>query len=134
MSRALLILANDAVRERAIAWVRKAPVGTRLIFQEAKRTTEQSDRMWAMLTEVSRQATLGGARYSPDDWKCIFMAQLGHETRFLPRLEGAGFVPVGFRSSNLSKSEMSDLMELIAAWGTKNGVVFNDGIKTDIVA
>ena len=125
MSRALLILANQAVRERAIEWIKKAADGTRVIFQEAKRTTEQNDRMWAMLTDVSEQATLGGAEYSPEDWKPIFMNELGHETRFLPRLEGTGFIPVGFRSSQLSKAEMSDLMELIAAWGAKHGVEFH---------
>lgn len=124
MARALLILANQAVRDRAVAWIRTAPDFTRIVFQEAKRSTEQSDRMWAMLTDVSRQATLGGAKYIPEDWKCIFMAQLGHESRFLPRLEGAGFTPVGFRSSKLSKREMSDLMDLIEAWGNQHGVVF----------
>lgn len=129
MARALLILANDIVRKRAIKWIENVPDGTRVIFQEPKRTTEQSDRMWAMLTEVSTQTTLGGVKYTPDDWKCIFMAQLGHETRFLPRLEGGGFVPVGFRSSELSKSEMSDLMELIAAYGAQHGVAFNDERK-----
>lgn len=126
MDRRLFILANDVVRQRVIDAVRKAPEGYRVTIQEPKRTTEQSDRMWAMLTEVSEQATLGGAEYAPEDWKCIFMAQLGHESKFLPRLEGAGYTPVGFRSSQLSKREMSDLMELIAAWGAQHGVEFDE--------
>lgn len=126
MSRALLILANQTVRDRAIAWIKKLPDGTRVTFQEAKRTNEQNDRMWAMLTDVATQATLGGEKYRPEDWKCIFMHALDHEQIWLPALEGTAKLSVGFSSSRLSKREMSDLMELIAAWGTQHGVRFND--------
>ena len=42
------------------------------------------------------------------------------------KLDGNGFVNLGRSSSDLSKGEMSDLMELIAAFGAKHGVVFKD--------
>ena len=101
MARALLILSNPAVRERAIAWIKNAPDFTRVELKEPKRTVPQNDRMWAMLTEIATKALLGGKRYSADEWKCIFLDALGQEMKFLPKLEGNGFVPIGHRSSDL---------------------------------
>jgi len=126
MSRAVLILANDFVRERAIKWIRGAPAGTRIEFKEPKRTLPQNDRMWAMLTDVAAQMKHCGRRYDADEWKVIFLHALGRETRFVPSLDEKTFLPLGFSSSDLSKAEMSELMELIAAWGAEHGVKFGD--------
>lgn len=126
MARALLILSNPAVRERAIAWIKNAPDFTRVEFKEPKRTVPQNDRMWAMLTEIATKALLGGKRYSADEWKCIFLDALGQEMKFLPKLEGNGFVPIGHRSSDLSVKEMSDLMELMTAWCANNGISISE--------
>jgi len=128
MSRHLLILANEAVRQRAIQWVQKAPLGYRILFQETKRTTEQSDRMWAMLTDLSRQTLWHGQKLSTEDWKLLFMAGLNQEMRIVPNLAGNGFVNLGRSSSKLSKSEMSDLITLIQAFGDERGVVFGGEI------
>lgn len=126
MARALLILSNPAIRERAIAWIENVPDYTRVEFKEPKRTLPQNDRMWAMLTEISSKALLGGKRYSADEWKCIFLDALGQEMKFLPKLEGNGFVPIGHRSSDLSVKEMSDLMELMTAWCANNGISLSE--------
>lgn len=124
MSRALVILNRASDRERVQAWAAKAPWGTRVTFQEAKRTTDQNARMWAMLTEVARQVKWHGQQLSADDWKLIFMAALPEETRFVPNLSGNGFVNLGRSSSKLSVGEMADLMDLIAAFGAREGVTF----------
>ncbi len=44
----------------------------------------------------------------------------------VPNLDGTGFVNLGRSSSDLSKSEMSDLIELIHAFGANHGVKFQD--------
>ena len=124
MSRAVLILHRQSDRDRAASWVRQAPWGTRITFQEAKRTTDQNARMWAMLTEVARQVKWHGQRLSADDWKLIFMAALKQELRIVPNLDGTGFVQLGRSSSDLSVAEMGDLMDLIAAFGAREGVTF----------
>lgn len=126
MSRALLILANDDVRCRAVRWIASAPEGTRVEFKEPKRTLEQNARMWAMLTDVAAQKQHCGRRYPADDWKIIFLHALGRETRFVPALDGQGFIPIGQSSSDLSKAEMSDMIELLLSWGAENGVVWSD--------
>lgn len=47
----------------------------------------------------------------------------------VPNLDGNGMVSLGRSSSDLSKEEMGELMEVIAAWGAANGVVFHDQQK-----
>ena len=127
MGRALIILNTDAARIKAQNWIGKAPIGTRVTFAASKRTTPQNDRMWAMLTDVAEQAEYHGLKLTPNDWKLIFMDALNLEIRMVPNLDNTGFVDLGQSSSKLSKEEMSDLMELIAAYGAKHGVVFHDG-------
>jgi len=124
MSRALVILNRASDRERVQAWAAKAPWGTRVTFQEAKRTTDQNARMWAMLTEVARQVKWDGLKLSADDWKLIFMAALKQELRMVRNLDGTGSVQLGRSSSDLSVAEMGDLMDLIAAFGAREGVTF----------
>lgn len=127
MSRAVLILGGKAQRDRATAWVANAPVNTRLEFREPKRSIPQNDRMWAMLTDIAKQRpNHNGAKMTADLWKAVFMQALGAEMTMLPTLECDGFFPIGMRSSELSKSEMSDLMELMAAWGAAHDVTFHD--------
>ena len=129
MSRAVLILHRQTDRDRAAAWVRSAPWGTRITFQEAKRSTDQNAKMWAMLTEVARQVKWHGQRLSADDWKLVFLAALKAELRIVPNLDGTGFVQLGRSSSDLSVSEMADLIDLIAAFGARQGVVFADQME-----
>ncbi len=129
MSRAVLILHRQTDRDRASAWVRSAPWGTRITFQEAKRSSDQNAKMWAMLTEVARQVKWHGQKLSADDWKLVFLAALKAELRIVPNLDGTGFVQLGRSSSDLSVSEMADLIDLIAAFGARQGVEFADQLE-----
>lgn len=126
MTRAVLVLNSPAIRERAATWCRNAPPGTRVEYRGPGRNLDQNARMWAMLTDISKQKLHMGRRYSTDAWKVLFMHALGQEVTFLPALDGSTFVPYGQHSSDLSKAEMSDLIELMMKWGAENGVSFND--------
>ena len=126
MSRALLVLSNDAMKQRAIAWIRQAPWNTRIELKAPKRTLPQNDKLWASLTDVATQKDHSGRRYTTDQWKVIFMHACGREVQFLPSLDGSTFIPWGSSSSDLSKDEMSDLLEFILSWGAQNGVVFHE--------
>ncbi len=106
--------------------MQNAPAGTRVEFKEAKRTNEQNALLWASLTDIAQQREHFGRKYSPDQWKVIFMAALGREMQFIPALDGQGFIPLGHSSSDLSTKEMADLLTLIFAWGAEHGVTFND--------
>lgn len=79
-----------------------------------------------MLADISSQAEINGKSYRPDQWKCIFMKAMGKEAEFLPTLDGDSFFPTGFRSSDLSVREMSDLQTFLEAWGIERGVAFKE--------
>jgi len=124
-----IALTSSFARRRAMELVMKAPDGFIATIAEPKRTLEQNDRMWAMLTDVS-VAMPQGRRHTPDDWKAIFMNACGWECQFLEGLDGRPF-PQGFRSSQLTKSQMSALIDFISAWGDENGVVWSDEARKD---
>lgn len=126
MSRALIILNELTDVARAIGLIQKAPPGTRVEIKGAKRTLPQNDRMWAMLTDVARQKTHHGIRYTPDQWKVIFLHAAGREVTFIPALDGSTFIPWGQRSSDLSVAEMTDVIECMFAWGAENGIQWSD--------
>jgi hypothetical protein len=124
MTRALVIIRSAYERDRAMSWVRKAPWGTRIEFMNPKRTVPQSDKMWAMLTEIATQKLHCGLKLVPNDWKKLFLSRLSQELRIVPNLDSTGFVDLGQSSSKLSKEEMSNMIELLYAWGAQNEVTF----------
>lgn len=126
MSRALVVLNTAADRQKVASWAQKAPWGTRIEFKATKRTLDQNSRMWAMLTDVATQTEHAGRRYTPDQWKILFMHACGREVQFLPSLDGSTFIPWGQSSSDLSKEEMTALIEFIFAWGAEHGVTFHE--------
>ncbi len=125
MSRHLIVLASETDRTRAYTYAKAAPMGTRIEFKAIKRSLPQNDLMWAMLTDVAGQKEHFGRKYTPDIWKLLFMDGLGRETKFVPSLDGGTVVPIGQSSSDLSKEEMTALIDFIDHWGAENGVVFH---------
>ena len=89
-----------------------------------KRSSAQNRRLWAMLTDVSRQVDWHGNRLQPDEWKEVFTAALNRQ-KVVPGIDG-GFVVIGSRTSRMTKAEMSELQELMAAFGAEHGVIFRD--------
>ena len=129
MGRALVTIKAETDRLRVASWAAKAPYGTRVEFKAAKRSLPQNDRMWAMLTDVATQKEHAGRKYTTDQWKILFMHACGREVQFIPSLDNTTFIPWGQSSSDLSKSEMTDLIEFIFKWGAENGVVFHDPVE-----
>lgn len=105
--------------------------GRRVIVEvrEETRSLDQNARLWAMLTEVSKQVVWHGAKLSPEDWKDVFTAALRRE-RVVPGING-GFVVLGQRTSRMTKAEMADLQMLIEAFGAERGIVFKDAQHAD---
>jgi len=126
MTRALLVLSSPDIRKKAAHWASRLPDGTRVEFKAPKRTLDQNSRLWAMLTEVSAQLPWHGIKLSADDYKLLFLDALKRELRMVPNLDGNGFVNLGRSSSDLSKEEMTNLIELIFAFGAAHGVQFKD--------
>lgn len=89
------------------------------------RTIEQNKILWAMLTDISEQVNWHGNKLSSEDWKHIFSAALSQQ-RVVPNIDGNGFVVLGKSTSKMSVAEMSDMIELIQAFGAERGVKFNE--------
>jgi hypothetical protein len=117
-------LSNPHSRLRAHALIDRAPPSYVCKVEAPRRTGEQNDKLWAMLTDVSLSKPQG-RKHTPEMWKCIFMQACGHEVQFLHGLDGLPF-PAGFRSSRMTKAQMSELIEFISAWGAENGVRWSE--------
>ena len=130
MSRALIVINGAVDRTRASAWCAKAPTGTRIEFKASKRTLPQNDRFWAMLGDVSTQLKWHGQQLKASDWRLLFLEALKRELPIVPNLDGTGFVTLKQSSSDLTKDEMSNLIELIGEFGARHGVVFQDERET----
>jgi sulfite reductase beta subunit-like hemoprotein len=97
----------------------------KVTVEQETRTTEQNARMWAMLSEISRQVEWYGKRLSPEDWKHVFSASL-RKLQVVPNIDGTGFVALGMSTSRMTKGELSELMQLIEAFGAERGVKFSE--------
>lgn len=126
MSRAVVVVKHSADRSLIARWADQVPEGTRVEFKKPKRSLPQNDRMWAMLTDVAQQKQHAGRKYTPDQWKVLFMHACGREVQFIPALDNTTFIPWGQSSSDLSVEEMTALIEFMFAWGAENGVKFHE--------
>lgn len=125
MTRRLFILSHDLARQNAIRAIQEAPAGFAVTLAEPKRNLDQNARMWAMLADIAHQVDWYGKRLTSDDWKNVFSASLRQLT-VVPNLDGTGFVALGMSTSRLSKREMSDLIELMFAFGAQRDVRWTD--------
>jgi len=121
MTGQTVILNTKADRSRAQALVFAAPERAVVNIREESRTNDQNAKLWAMLSDISR-AKPEGRNLPTDVWKCIFMHACGHQCQFQPSLDGKGVVPLGFKSSRLTKAEFSDLIECIVAYAAEHDV------------
>lgn len=128
MSGQTIILSTDRQRDLAKQLVDRAPPGAVLNIREATRTSDQNALMWALLSDVSR-ARPEGRNLTPDVWKSLFLHALDHSQRFEQALDGNGVIPVGFRSSRLTKPQMTDLIETIIEYGQRHQVKWS-GLDT----
>ncbi len=98
--------------------------GHRMVVEVKKetRSLEQNARMWAMLTDISKQVVWYGRKLTSEDWKHVFTASLTKQ-EVVPGIDG-GFVVLGKSTSQMTKAEMSELQELMQAFGAQQGVKF----------
>lgn len=97
--------------------------GHRLVVEARfeTRSDAQNRRMWAILTDVSKQVLWYGKRLTPEDWKHVFTASV-RKLEVVPNIEGTGFVALGLSTSQMTKAEHSALTDLAMAFGDERGV------------
>jgi hypothetical protein len=130
MSRALVVLDTEFQRRKAADWCWSLKHGTRVEFKAPKRSDDQNSLMWVLLTKMSVALKWHGRHLTPDDWKLQFLDALrrakNEELRIVPNIDNTGFVNLSTSSSDLSKDEMSDLIELIYKFGAEHGVELSE--------
>jgi len=101
-----------------------APEDHLCILKQKTRTLEQNALLWALLADVSKQVNWHGQFLTSDEWKEVMSASLKQQ-KVVPGID-SGFVVIGARTSKMGKKEMSDLCELIQAFGTQHGVIWSE--------
>jgi len=114
-------LTGDRQRQHALQCVIEAPQGYCVTIAEETRTQEQNRLLWPLLSDIRSQVDHDGV-WSAEQWKFRFLNELENEMTLLPRLDGNGSFIVGQRSSQLGKAMFSNLLEIIFAYGARNGV------------
>ena len=87
------------------------------------RSLAQNARLWAMLTDISKQVDWYGRKLTPEEWKHVFSAALKKQD-VVPGLDG-GFVVLGLSTSKMTRAEMGDLQTLMEAFGAEHSVRFS---------
>lgn len=118
------ILSHAVARQNAIKAVSEVADGMVVEIKEQTRNTSQNAKLWAMLSEVSRQVDWYGRKLTPENWKHVFTASLSKQD-VVPGIDG-GFVVLGKSTSSMSKREFGELIELIMAFGAERGVKFSE--------
>ena len=116
-------LVHNEARKRAASAIMDAPSGHIVRISEPTRSLESNALLWVLLGEVSKQVEWYGSKLTAEEWKDVFSASLKKQ-KVVPALDG-GFVVCGQRTSKMTKSEFSDLIELIQAFGAERGVNFD---------
>jgi hypothetical protein len=125
MSRNAITLQSSSDREKAAAWIKNAPTGSTVEFRGPRRNCDQNALMWSLLGQISKQVEWHGQKLSSEDFKDLCSASL-RRYQTVPGIDPNTVVPLGMRTSQMTKEEMTQLIELIIAFGTERGVVFRE--------
>lgn len=123
----MIFVLSPQSRSSIQARIQSSPDGYVVRIGEATRSLDQNAKLWPMLTDISRQVDWYGQKLSEDDWKSVFTAGL-KKAKVVPGLDG-GFVVCGLSSSKMGKSEFSELIELILAFGAEHDVVWSEPME-----
>ena len=117
-SRGQLVSAFQYAGQQAFPYV--------IEIRDPTRTDEQNRMMWPILKAFSEQAELAGRKLTDHQWKSVFLQALGYPQDMLPTLDGSTWFSAGLRSSRLTKSEFSQLIDLMQAEAAQRGVKIDD--------
>lgn len=124
-TRAMVHIKSDAERSKIATWARNVPVGTTVEFRAPRRSSEQNALMWSLLSQISEQVIWYDQKLSSEDWKDVLTASL-RKANVVPGIDAGTVVPLGMRTSQMTKQELGDLIELIYAFGAERDVKFRE--------
>ena len=135
---------ND--RRSFIDRLQKFPIASKPIKIKVEdlesRTLEQNSKMWPMLGDISKQVVMTNEGYmsqdeaigkdyfvmnrlSAEEWKQVFTAILMGQ-KSVPNPEGSGLIILGTSTKEMSKANLSNLIELMYAFGSQHEVEWSE--------
>jgi hypothetical protein len=124
-SRAIVQIKAKADRNLIARWAAHVPDGTTVEFRAPRRSLDQNALMWSLLGQISKQVEWFGKLRSAEDWKDLTTAAL-RGAEFVPGLMPGTIVPLGMRTSQMTKEEIAELIESLYAFGAERGVKFRE--------
>lgn len=118
-----ITLRSDRDRVKAADAVYTAELGTVVTLRKGSRTVEQNNLFWEVMMDLSI-AEPEGRSWSKETWRDAILHASGWAVQFEQGLDDSGPFPVGFRSSALTKGQMSMCIEKAFEYGSRHGVVF----------
>lgn len=133
MKRVFVYDPENPKRDGVLAWLCQFIIAAgrkvQITIADPTRTLEQNRLMWAMLGDLSAQLKwpVDGelCELDGEEWKTILTAGLRRDTRMAKGIDG-GTVLLGLKTSTMTKAEMSDLIELMYAFGARHDVDWTD--------
>lgn len=114
-----------------------------VVEKKTSRSIEQNNLMWAVLTEISNQLSIGGKKFSPESWHHYFKidflpednSSYGFDINDLVKNAESyrkwEYVPNGGRmlsgsTADLTTKGFSEYMEQIYSFAASEGVIFDE--------
>ncbi len=124
------VLGSEEHRKWVGALVAKYPSGYVLRIDPPKRKLVQNALLHACLTDLHEQAEWYGKRFSVLTWKRLctasWLREKGEQPELIPALDGNGFDIVFEKTSEMSVTQIAELIDWIYAFGAQNGVTFKE--------
>lgn len=124
-SREIVQIKGPDDRKKIVRWTQGVPPGTTVEFRAPRRSNDQNALMWSLLNQISKQVEWFGKKRSPEDWKDLTTAAL-RSAEFVPGIAPGTIVPLGMRTSQMTKEEIAELIESLYAFGAEHGVKFRE--------
>lgn len=128
--KAIYRLVHDVARKNAALACARAPQGWLVEIKPPTRSTDQNAMLHACLADIAEQVEWKGLKFDVVVWKrlCVaaWLRECGEEPEMIPALDGRGFDVIYERTSKMTVSQMTSLIEWCLAFGAQNGVVSKD--------
>lgn len=119
---------HPLARGNALRAVSEAPDGMVVVIREKTRSLEANAKLHATLADIAEQLPWHGKKLSVDVWKRLctaaWLREIGESPEMIPALDDKGFDVIFQKTSQLSVSQMSSLIEWVGCFAAQNGVKF----------
>ena len=108
-----------------------------LEVRPSTRSLEQNALLHALLTDISKQVVWAGKKRDVDTWKRLLVAAWcraqNEQVELLPAIDGHGVDIVFRRTSQMTTSELTELIDFIHAWCNENGITYMDPSTGELI-